>query len=341
MMTALPLMPPPLTPLPILAIAQPAIVTVASFEAVLADVAPQPVIANSAAPTEPAADPAQLKAPVKPVANDTSAPGHVSMTEPEVDRPPVAETVEAGPASEFMVAAQIIAVAAQVASRPVKLTASSEFPQQNSIAVGAKKTEAPVRPRNVNVAPVIAKLQNDPEPAETTAPEIEPVAQNAHNLPPIQRSAAEPAIFTLPTIAVSTNIQPQIFHELDLARDLAWIGNLAQDIVAASDDRDHLSFRLMPRSLGQLDVDLSRSPDGLRIEVTATTERATQIIAAEQPRLIDELRQSGIKATGTDLQAGQHPGSQRGHPPPRVDLPFFNTPTRSDKPTTRPDGRFA
>lgn len=301
MMIALPLMLPAVAPLPVLAMPTAPVV---SFEDMLADIAPQPVIPGSVAPIKVAANHLQLDTLGEPASSDVSVPDRVSVTGPEAVYPPVAEAFEAMPAPELMVAAQIIAVAAQL-------------------------------------APSSAKPQNDPEQAETTANEIGLVTQHVSSPTPHQRAAVEPTSFTLPTIATVANIQPQILQELDLARDLAWIGNLAQDIVAASDDRDHLSFRLMPRALGLLDVDLSRSPEGLHIEFTATTERATQIIAAEQPRLIEELRQSGIKTTGTDLPSGQHPHSQRGHPPPRSNPPFFNSPTRSAKPTNRPDGRFA
>ena len=234
MMIALPLMLPAVAPLPVLAMPTAPVV---SFEDMLADIAPQPVIPGSVAPIKVAANHLQLDTLGEPASSDVSVPDRVSVTGPEAVYPPVAEAFEAMPAPELMVAAQIIAVAAQL-------------------------------------APSSAKPQNDPEQAETTANEIGLVTQHVSSPTPHQRAAVEPTSFTLPTIATVANIQPQILQELDLARDLAWIGNLAQDIVAASDDRDHLSFRLMPRALGLLDVDLSRSPEGLHIEFTATTERA-------------------------------------------------------------------
>lgn len=156
-------------------------------------------------------------------------------------------------------------------------------------------------------------------------------------------SSAEPVSFSPPVASAQPTVAPQMVQHLDLARDLAWIGNLAQEIVAASNDRETLSFRLMPRSIGQLDVDLSRSPDGLHVEMTATTERAQQIIAAEQPRLLEELRQSGVKTIGTELASGEQSGSQRGQQQPRNDLQSaaFKARLQPDKPETRPDGRFA
>lgn len=339
MMAALPLMMPAVASLPALAITTAPVV---SFEAILADVAPQPEIADCVAPIEVGGDQLRLDTLGIPAADDTCTPEQVSVVGQEVDQCPVVEAIDVLSTPELMVAAQVIAVAAQLVSSCAKPTTARELPQQNSISVGPKKIDVPVRATSANVIPAITKLLNEREPTETIAREIEAVAQQVSSLPTNQRPNVEPAAaFNLPTIAAPTNIQPQIFHELDLARDLAWIGNLAQDIVAASSDPEHLSFRLMPRSLGQLDVDLSRSPEGLHVEMTANTERATQIIAAEQPRLIEELRQSGIKIASADLATGQHPGSGRGHQPPRAELPFFDTPTRSDKPANRPDGRFA
>ncbi len=156
---------------------------------------------------------------------------------------------------------------------------------------------------------------------------------------PNHRPASEPvAVNATPA---SPTAAPQLAHQLDLARDLAWIGNLAQEIIAASDDGESLRFRLLPQSLGQLDVQLARSSEGLKVEMTATAERAAQIIAAEQPRLIEELRQSGVKMAGVDLSTSQHNGSRHPHPPPRNAAPFAAAQPQSTQARNRPDGRFA
>ena len=102
--------------------------------------------------------------------------------------------------------------------------------------------------------------------------------------------------------APATPVAP---HQLDLARDMMWLDNLAREIVASASRDGRISFRLLPESLGQLDVGLTHVADGVHIQLDASTDAAAKIIAVEQPRLIDELRQYGVKVSGSELSSGQ------------------------------------
>jgi flagellar hook-length control protein FliK len=274
-----------------------------------------------------------------------------------VDKRPACEVLKAALAPEAIIAAPTVAVAVQPAPTLPRAPVTRDLPRRIDGTSGAVRQAAPMlAASNMVAVPAIATgaaarpsgPQTDSLQSEALVPAIDQTIQNAPVSAPGHRLIAEPVPLNIPAPA---NATPQMFHELDLARDLAWIGNLAQEIVAVSDDRESLHFRLMPRSMGQLDVSLLRSPDGLQVEMTATTERAQHIITAEQPRLIEELRQSGVKTAGTDLASGQQPGSQRGNAQPergnaqpeRGGQPFAVHDSQSPprKNANRPGGRFA
>ncbi len=154
---------------------------------------------------------------------------------------------------------------------------------------------------------------------------------------------------THPTItAQSTDpLRFVVDRQLDLARDSRWLDALARDIVAVAEAPDRLSFRLSPPQLGQLDVDLSSSDSGLSVRMNASTEAAAHIVAAAQPRLIDELKSQGVRVAEAHVFTGGGGSQGQGQPQQQRDadqmIEFVRQRIERNNETnlTRPTGRFA
>lgn len=110
--------------------------------------------------------------------------------------------------------------------------------------------------------------------------------------------------------------------QLNLEQDTLWIDDLAHEIAAFGNEQGKLRFGLSPKGLGHLEVAIDARPDGVDINLVASTESATRIFAAEQSRLVEELRQSGVRLISSDLVGGQQASSQRqnSHPNPQTQL---------------------
>jgi Flagellar hook-length control protein FliK len=144
--------------------------------------------------------------------------------------------------------------------------------------------------------------------------------------------------------------EPVATGHLDLARDSLWLDQLAREIVAVASSEGRLKFSLSPATLGNLDVAISTQSDGVTIQLQPSTETAARIIAAEQPKLTEELRQSGIRLINNDLLSGQQMGNARDHSSPQHTdrhiahrqpaQPTFPT-TLNPAPTQPQRGRFA
>ena len=140
---------------------------------------------------------------------------------------------------------------------------------------------------------------------------------------PVKATQAEQSVsvFTMPTPAVvsTTAMTAPIFatpdnfnsHQLDLAHDSQWVDQLTRDIVAVAGQDGKLRFGLSPSNLGQLEVSVETRQDGVNIQMQASTEAAARIFAAEQPKLVEELRQSGVRVMNSDLFGGQQMQGQR------------------------------
>jgi flagellar hook-length control protein FliK len=140
-----------------------------------------------------------------------------------------------------------------------------------------------------------------------------------------------------------------IDRQLDLARDGGWLDSLSHDIAVTATEGGRLRFALMPEALGRLDVQIVRDSDGVNIRFETATEDARAIVAQAQPRLVDDIRQQGVRVISTEVSADpdRHAGSdQRKAGPPAIEA-FANRPERSPDPLeptrrrTSRDGRFA
>lgn len=150
-----------------------------------------------------------------------------------------------------------------------------------------------------------------------------------------------PATITGP-VPVSDTI---VDRQLDLVRNEQWLGELAHDIASTSGDNNRLSFRLMPHQLGRLDVDVTRSHNGLSLAIHAESDGAQAILVAAQSRLADEIRAQGLKLADTQMFSGdarQSPGQDApARPAPLIES--YTIPTEiADLPEPEQrDGRYA
>ena len=213
----------------------------------------------------------------------------------------------------------------------------------------------------IAAAPVIApsipdarlsRTASSKEPVIAATPETKPkiLAQDAPQFP------ANPAPYPVavsPTSAVTNAAAPAEMAttaHLDSARDTLWLDQLAREIVAVGSHYGKLRFSLSPPALGDLDVAISTQADGVHVQLQTSTENAARIFAAEQPKLAEELRQSGIRLTGNDMMGSQQMGGHRDqshmqnsarHVPLRISGQSFFEPTANTATAAPHTSRFA
>ena len=264
--------------------------------------------------------------PIKAIETEVKADGTMPIENSSSPAKP-AETVAApdapaSPANPLPASAQAIAalpitasVVAAVVGKPVKA---------NDSAARATPDAAPTA-EVAAAAPIAAKPR--PAEAKAAAPDIEtaiapPAASKlrAATPPSVVFSGAEPVASKPAEAAPAMTIQfaqpmatgaamlantaaPVTFAErvLDLASDGAWIDQLAHDIAATKSDSGDISFRLMPRHLGRLDVAMVMGDEGVSLKLDTQHETTATIVTAAQGRLVEDLRQQGVRVSGSEV----------------------------------------
>jgi len=216
-----------------------------------------------------------------------SMPGKPIPAETEADTAvDAASTENAGnpaPVVEWL-AAVTAAPAANKPAKPAKAAAlaAGDTPLAAPAAAKARDAAAPML--------ALAATRTDPHAAKPVeaAPSMtilfaQPAAQGATML----ADAAAPA--------------PITERVLDMDSDGKWIDQLARDIAATKSDSGDINFRLMPRHLGRLDVAMQMGDEGLSLKMDTHHEATATIVTAAQARLVDELRQQGVRVAGTEV----------------------------------------
>jgi flagellar hook-length control protein FliK len=287
---------------------------------------------------------------------------------------PEAQNVKA---AEKMLPPHLAAMITETAEAPRKPASAPSVPSQMALQMaGGRDTSAHLTPfqRAATVtAPQMAggrdtsaHLTPLQRAATVTAPQMAPLtvpANVASPLPaPIDANAAMQLMFqqtlaggpqNAAALEQSAPTAPLSEHILDFTNDDAWIDQIAKDIAATKSAAGEISFRLMPRHLGRLDVTMSQNDQGMSVRVEAQHETAASIFAASQTRLVDELRQQGVRVTSTEIthnsgDAGRQSDS-KDHQNQRPDgTHFIETSAErlpdadhSDKGKASPRGRFA
>lgn len=218
----------------------------------------------------------------KPVRTETGAD-----TETDAARSTADGGASAGPANAIPVAILTIPdmpakTAVRIAGKPANSVEAAALPPTDTAPIQLR--EAPPRP------PLVATGAETPaaKPVEAAAPAMtilfaQPAAQGAAALV----DAAAP-------VPIAERI-------LDLDSDGAWIDQLARDIAATKSDGGDISFRLMPRHLGRLDVAMQMGDAGVSLKLDTQHEATATIVTAAQGRLVEDLRQQGVRVSGAEV----------------------------------------
>jgi|CXWL01.1.fsa_nt_gi flagellar hook-length control protein FliK len=251
----------------------------------------------------------------------------VALHEEEAVAPPTQTSPT--PASVSKRTVGPISAKAPVVELPTLPAIAMAMPTQD---VHTPKT-TPVRASKIaGIALQLADAKPDPA---ITAPQIG-VAEIAATAPGAAIATGASAVAPTDTI---------VDRQLDLVRNEQWLGELAHDIASTSGDDNRLSFRLMPHQLGRLDVDVTRSHNGLSLTIHTESDSAKAILAAAQPRLADEIRAQGLKLADTQMFSGdsrQSPG-QDGfvRPAPLIESFLTSTEIADVSEPEQRDGRYA
>lgn len=245
------------------------------------------------AKAEPAkADPAALAANLL-IALNGSIPGAAPASGKPVPAKPDAElassdTAETGetvaaapaPATNWAV---IVATAIPAATKPAKPAEAAAAPADSR----APALPVAARPRDAAM-PILAGTEA-------------PAAKSVEAAPSMTILFAQPATQGAAVLAdVSAPVQVAE-RVLDMDSDGAWIDQLARDIAATKSDSGDISFRLMPRHLGRLDVAMQMGDEGVSLKMDTRHEATATIVTAAQGRLVEELRQQGVRVAGAEV----------------------------------------
>lgn len=301
-----------------------------SFDQLLsaAPVAAAPAASAAATIKVEQALPVKTAAPsadVLPVEGDTATPT------PVVKTAPVETDAAAVLAANLLIALNgAVPGAAPAASKPVPAETGTD-----AEAAGAETGEAvattPTTP-SANLTAVVAAITPPPAAKPAKPVEAAPVPADTSAAAPIAarpRDAATPlpilagaelqtarpaeaapsitVLFPQPTAHSSAPIAdaaaPVQLAErvLDMDSDGAWIDQLARDIAATKSESGDISFRLIPRHLGRLDVAMQMGDEGVALKMDTHHEATATIVTAAQGRLVDELRQQGVRVAGAEV----------------------------------------
>lgn len=176
---------------------------------------------------------------------------------------------------------------------------------------------------------------SNPNPGPLTGPPLLEISQTPVVIAP-------PHLVELPVTPTADFVKPP----LDMQND-AWVACLSKEILLAHENGAPLSFRLAPHFLGALQVGLTETANGLVIELRPSSAEAAAILAREEPRLAEELRQRGVSVSETNLQFGASSDGRNSRSGANL-RPFqplqFSDPHRvqdQNQHRTRPTGRFA
>lgn len=223
-----------------------------------------------------------------------------------------ATTTTPAPAAALPVAA--VAIAA-VVGRPAKANDTTALPTGDAAPTAESIAPAPTgdKPRSAEAKPAAAEIEmaitaptagkaRAATPASPAFTATEPVAAKpADAAPSMTIQFAQPMTTSAAMLAGTAAPVTIAERVLDLASDGAWIDQLAHDIAATKSDSGDISFRLMPRHLGRLDVAMVMGNEGMSLKLDTQHEATATIVTAAQGRLVEDLRQQGVRISGSEV----------------------------------------
>jgi len=317
----LPVLPLPAQPLPVVAMpVQPvAGAAVAALPAVTPPAAEPETTAHDDVATKAAtlllAAAGQIAAPV---AGQVAAQAGATVPRDTPAPKPAATTPAKGDADAK---AEPAAVTADEIAAPTAWTPALAAPAASPAHKPGKPSDTAIANRggDAPAPPVAARPRDTAQPAALAADFLLPKAKVADAGPSMTVVFAQPAAQAAATIAAAAPMAPVAEHVLDMGSDDAWIDQLARDIAATKSQDGDISFRLMPRHLGRLDVAMRQEDGGVSLKLDTQHEATATIVHAAQGRLVEDLRQQGVRVAGTEVACtpgetgrGSQQGAQQG-----------------------------
>jgi flagellar hook-length control protein FliK len=219
-------------------------------------------------------------------------------------KPAGAKPAIALPATEGEGASEGEAPVAAEATPMVALLASAAAPAETRPAGKPAADMAPTaKPRrdDAPALPVAAPKVRGDAPALPMMAALEPAAPKPAAEPSMTVLFAQPATAATTALAAAAPVATIAERTLDLSSDDAWIEQLAADIAATKSASGDISFRLMPRHLGRLDVSMIAGDEGVSVKLDTQHEATATIVTAAQTRLADDLRQQGVRVADTQV----------------------------------------
>lgn len=225
----------------------------------------------------------------------------------------------------------------------------------STIPKPAKPADPTIAAREGDTAtlPVAAKPRDAGEPAMSAANPFAAKAKTTEAGPSMTILLSQPAAHGTVAIAEAARSVPVAERTLDLASDDTWIEQLAADITATKSQTGDISFRLMPRHLGRLDVALRQGDEGVSLKMDTQHEATATIVTAAQGRLVEDLRQQGVRVAGAEVtctpgetsrqsQQGQGQGRAAAHDPAHlIETATERAEPRDKERAAERGGRFA
>jgi len=184
------------------------------------------------------------------------------------------------------------------ASAPVPATPAPAAPVPGAAAAAPTPDFAGPRDAAPTTPVTPAVVRPDPTPtADSQAPK--PAATDG--------GASMTVLFTQPAAPAATGVAPAAQpvpvaeRTLDMGSDDRWIAQLAADIAATKSSDGDIAFRLMPRHLGRLDVAMHQGDEGVTLKLDTQHEATATIVHAAQGRLVEDLRQQGVRVAGAEV----------------------------------------
>ena len=270
----------------------------------------------------------------------TAENGTTAVKPAETVATPEAPAVAASPVpvAALPIAASPVAAAvvAAVVGKPVKAGETTTLPTSDAPPTAEAVATAPTadKPRSAEAkpaapeiettiaAPAASKPRAVPQPGPVFTGAEPGAAKPADAAPSMTIQFAQP--MTTGAAMLASTAAPVTMAErvLDLTSDGAWIDQLAHDIAATKSDSGDISFRLMPRHLGRLDVAMVMGDAGVSLKLDTQHEATATIVTAAQGRLVEDLRQQGVRVSASEVTCtpgdtsrqmqGQSQGQGRG-----------------------------
>ena len=215
-----------------------------------------------------------------------------ALLQPAVQAPVALVEARASGSVPATATAVLPAVAATAGFATVPATKSPTLPEHRSAARSDIAVAAPADLLPPASPPTIGLTVSDGAHAEQAGGIADMLP-----LPGIAPTSSSPASFAQLASAVGEPSLPL----LNLGDDNRWIASLAQDIAALQGDDGLLQFQLLPRHLGRIEVSVQTGADGVSVRVAAENAAAQSVLMAAQTRLVDDLRNNGVRIVAADI----------------------------------------